>query len=598
MKRCFVYHRVSSEQQIDGSGIKRQAELLEQYITSRGILDQMDDQNPVILADPGLSAWKGHNITHGELGQWMEQVASGMWDNSVLIVENLDRFSRQNPFQVLGYINSLVEHGISIHDVNMNMIINHQNSVMLPMVIMNAQRAYDESKYKSMRIGAGWRKKRLAAIDAGTIITRKTPNWIDVVEDRYVLNDKARIVQEVFKLYLEGLGSPTIARHMTALGDDWRMAPGREWRAEVVHKLLTNKRVTGTIFLTEIVRDYNDYKNESTTNETEVDVYPAVISKEEFEIVQAMLKSKNKGRIRTKKESTEFRKNFMFGNICKCARCNGNMYNNTVVSKRNPVKSEPKIEEYRYVRCLNERDNLCDNKAVRYEMLELYLIEHVKMLNLAEIITPVAVDPQMELVRVRIDEEKQHISEYEEGIKKRKEAGRKVSFEMMDELEEAQERLKKLEESVHHIEDTVVDYELLEDFNPSELYDVTNIELRSRIERELLKVLDTVTLYREGNNVTVTIKYKNNLVLKHVLILNISKRHHMVSNISIQEASGAVTFTTPSFALVVNDGLPRVVQSVTEPMNIIDWSLLLNYIDAEYDATAIWMRHNFNFLFS
>lgn len=70
----------------------------------------------------------------------MGQVRAGMWDDSVLVVENIDRFSRQNPFTVVGYINDLVQHGVSIHDVNALMVISRQNSMMLPIVIMNAQR--------------------------------------------------------------------------------------------------------------------------------------------------------------------------------------------------------------------------------------------------------------------------------------------------------------------------------------------------------------------------------------------------------------------------------------------------------------------------
>lgn len=169
-----------------------------------------------------------------------------------------------NPFTVVGYLNALIEHGIQIHDVNMKVVISRSNSMMLPMVMMNAQRAYDESKYKSIRIRAGWAAKRKSAFNNGHIVTKKCPKWIDVVDNQYVLNDKAKIVREIFRLYQSGIGCPTIAKLLREKGDDWKMEPTREWRGEAVHKILRNKRVTGTIFISEIIRDY-DKHNEPVT---------------------------------------------------------------------------------------------------------------------------------------------------------------------------------------------------------------------------------------------------------------------------------------------------------------------------------------------
>ena len=139
MKKVFVYHRVSSDQQLDGSGIARQAELLEAYLKRTNILAEMDDPEPVIITESGgVSAFKGHNmlITSG-LGAWMQEVRAAMWDGSHLVYENGDRFSRQNPFTVIGYINDLINHNITIHDATMNIIISRENSAMLPMVLGN-----------------------------------------------------------------------------------------------------------------------------------------------------------------------------------------------------------------------------------------------------------------------------------------------------------------------------------------------------------------------------------------------------------------------------------------------------------------------------
>ncbi len=155
----------------------RQAELLQNYIVQANVMADMDDQEPVIITESGgVSAFKGHNmLISAGLGSWMEEVRSGMWDGSIIVIESIDRFSRQNPFVVMGYLSDLSKHNVAIHDVMARIVVNRQNSVMLPIVMMNAQRAFSESKYKSDRISTGWKKIREQAFNNGTIVTNKRP---------------------------------------------------------------------------------------------------------------------------------------------------------------------------------------------------------------------------------------------------------------------------------------------------------------------------------------------------------------------------------------------------------------------------------------
>ncbi|NNS06228.1 recombinase family protein [Erwinia sp. JH02] len=624
MKRCFVYHRVSSDQQTDGSGMQRQADLLDSYLIRTGLCSEMDDPEPIILADGGISAFKGHNLTHGELGQWMEQVRKGMWDDSVLVVENIDRFSRQNPFTVVPWISELIEHGVSIHDVNANMIISYQNSMLLSMVTMNAQRAYDESKYKSIRIRAGWKARRENALKNGSVVTHKRPAWIDVVDDKYVLNDKALIVREIFRLYQTGIGCPTIAKLLQDKGTEWRMSPGRKWRGEAVHKILKNERVTGTIFISESVRNFEKSGDPITPKTSKADVYPVIISKEEFELVGKLLSSRRPGNGRiqggtfTKKyydfhgkpyrdregnvielevnTGKEIKKSNIFGGMFRCGMCGEPMYHNVVVSKRKSVKRGEFTEEYRYIRCLGERDKLCDNKSLKYDIIEKYLVEHIKGMDFSQIIKPNEANPEVELVRIQIEEERRHIEDYERGINKRRAEGKKVSFDILSELEDAIARLDELEKSALVFEEINVNTDVLASVSTDELYDVSNVEVRSRVEREIGKIVDVIMLYRYGDAYILEISYKSLGVLKHVLMI---KGTAMVSQVRIERTGDDMAYYTPSFGILVkSDGL---IETYTgeEPISLIDYSMLLNYADAsESDILAIWLRNNLNFLFN
>ncbi|EOG9876437.1 recombinase family protein [Klebsiella pneumoniae] len=603
MKKVFVYHRVSSDQQLDGSGIARQAELLEGYLERTGICAEMDDPAPVVLSDQGVSAFKGLNISEGELGAWMEQVRNGMWDSSILVVESIDRFSRQNPFDVMGYINALMAHNVAIHDVMANIVISRSNSKDLPFVMMNAQRAYDESKYKSDRIRKGWAKKREHAFNKGTIVTNKRPQWIEVENDKYVLNHKAAVVKEIFSLYQTGMGCPTIAKQLqTKEGEQYKF--NRPWTGELVHKILTNRRVTGKIFISEIIRNHDDIENPVTQKKYDMDVYPVVINEEEFELVQELLKSRrpNAGRVTVKKDGQEevLIKSNLFSGIARCTECGGPMYHNVVRAKRTPKKSDPKIEEYRYIRCLNERDGLCENKAMTYETVERFVVEHLLGMDLSTVIKEHEFNPEIEVLRIQIDQVKDQITNYENGIERRKSAGKPISFDMREELDDAKSALERLLARQASLATVQVDVPVLQDVNVTELYDVNNVDIRTRYENELNKIVSNIRLKRNGKSYTIDINYKQNELKRHVLFVeNKKKEQTLISEVIIEDVDGAKFYYTPSFMIMLKDGEIRF-QQTNEDLSIIDYSLLLNYIDAvdRNDAVGVWMRNQFNFLTS
>lgn len=603
MKKVFVYHRVSSDQQLDGSGIARQAELLEGYLERTGICAEMDDPAPVVLSDQGVSAFKGLNISEGELGAWMEQVRNGMWDSSILVVESIDRFSRQNPFDVMGYINALMAHNVAIHDVMANIVISRSNSKDLPFVMMNAQRAYDESKYKSDRIRKGWAKKREQAFNKGTIVTNKRPQWIEVENDKYVVNEKAAVVKEIFALYQTGMGCPTIAKKLQRKeGEQYKF--NRPWTGELVHQILTNRRVTGKIFISEIIRNHDDIENPVTQKKYDMDVYPVVINEEEFGLVQELLKSRrsNAGRITVKKDGQEevLIKSNLFSGIARCTECGGPMYHNVVRAKRTPKKGDPKIEEYRYIRCLNERDGLCENKAMTYETVERFVVEHLLGMDLSTVMKEQEFNPEIEVLRIQIDQVKDQITNYENGIERRKSAGKPISFDMREELDDAKSELERLLARQASLATVQVDVPVLQDVNVTELYDVNNVDIRTRYESELNKIVSNIRLKRNGTSYTIDINYKQNELKRHVLFVeNKKKEQTLISEVIIEDVDGAKFYYTPSFMIMLKDSDIRF-QQTNEDLSIIDYSLLLNYIDAvdRNDAVGVWMRNNMSFLFT
>ncbi|EJF9203403.1 hypothetical protein M9G84_004447 [Escherichia coli] len=85
------------------------------------------------------------------------------------------------------------------------------------------------------------------------------------------------------------------------------------------------------------------------------------------------------------------------------------------------------------------------------------------------------------------------------------------------------------------------------------------------------------------------------------MIVEAKKIPTLISNIVIERTGKTVEYSTPSFSLVIADGdSPRLKTSDGVPISMIDYSLLLNYVDDvdRDDIVGVWMREKFNTLTS
>jgi DNA invertase Pin-like site-specific DNA recombinase len=90
--RCYSYIRFSTPEQLKGNSLLRQLELSKKYADENGLY--LDES--LTLKDLGLSAFSGEHRKRGELGIFLNMVKKGkIPNNSVLLVESLDRISRE-----------------------------------------------------------------------------------------------------------------------------------------------------------------------------------------------------------------------------------------------------------------------------------------------------------------------------------------------------------------------------------------------------------------------------------------------------------------------------------------------------------------------
>src|SRR4051794_16663450 len=99
MQTGYSYLRYSSPQQGDGDSIRRQTKITADWCKRHDV--QLDTSRTYL--DRGRSAYHGrHRQKGGALAAFLAEVEAGhISRGSILILENLDRLSRENPWDAI-----------------------------------------------------------------------------------------------------------------------------------------------------------------------------------------------------------------------------------------------------------------------------------------------------------------------------------------------------------------------------------------------------------------------------------------------------------------------------------------------------------------
>lgn len=244
MPLAISYVRFSTAVQAKGASLARQSEQAKRYCEREGLT--LSDE----LHDLGVSAFKGKNREHGALGKLLALVEAGkVRKGTHLLVESIDRISRQEPADALPLLLDILRAGLVIVTLNDGLRYdrNSFNTGQAFMLLAVAQRAHEESATKSKRLADAWRRKRRRAADEGQPLSKKCPAWLRLSRDRseYVIIDEAAaVVRRIFEMSAGGLGIRSITK---TLNTEQVPAIGRgsSWRESYIKKILDNRQVLG-----------------------------------------------------------------------------------------------------------------------------------------------------------------------------------------------------------------------------------------------------------------------------------------------------------------------------------------------------------------
>jgi DNA invertase Pin-like site-specific DNA recombinase len=245
MMKAILYARWSSQEQGRGSTLQRQTELGEAYCKAKGwpIVERLSDQ--------GLSAYTGSNLKDGELGKLTARLEQDGGEGVVLVVEKLDRLSRQSPPRMFAWMQRVCATGATVASADGKHLIDeaslNANIAGMMQILMDSFVGYEESKKKSDRGLENWRIKR----ESGRPLTAQCPAWLMLSEDRgeYLpIPERASLVRRMFELADQNVGADTIAHRFNSEGQEpWGKGrrKGKFWHGSYVKKVLTNPAVLG-----------------------------------------------------------------------------------------------------------------------------------------------------------------------------------------------------------------------------------------------------------------------------------------------------------------------------------------------------------------
>ena len=177
------------------------------------------------FADFGVSAFRGKNRLKGDLATFVKLVAEKkLLPNPVLILEQWDRFSRQDIEESEAAVMDLLRAGVAIYITFGNRTFTKSSTKELGhrieiMVALKA--AYEYSANLSKRISEGWNKKKQRLTKDGTAYRAKPPGWLkwnEQTQAYIAIPEKVQSLERLFALALAGHGVRNITKHLNQEG--------------------------------------------------------------------------------------------------------------------------------------------------------------------------------------------------------------------------------------------------------------------------------------------------------------------------------------------------------------------------------------------
>lgn len=260
MKKLLIeYHRVSDPTQLAKTGMAQQkapSELIEKLCREHNL-----EVFPTVFDDRGISAFKGTKVRNG-YEELKELLASGeVHPESVLVVLNQDRLSRQAVFDAQVELMGILKH-CRIYVMHDNRLMDRNSENIMGDLILslaNAQRAFSESDAKSKRTKGAVLNKIKAHQNGVRGVTGKPINlgmgklpwWYSsdpVTKEIEPIEEAVAAARTAVELFIKGESVYGVKRHL----DEHHQLPEKlskkaknGWSIDVVRRMHKSPNLVG-----------------------------------------------------------------------------------------------------------------------------------------------------------------------------------------------------------------------------------------------------------------------------------------------------------------------------------------------------------------
>jgi DNA invertase Pin-like site-specific DNA recombinase len=372
---AYSYIRFSSTEQLKGDSLRRQSDLSKNYAEANGL--ELDTK--LNLRDLGISAFDKSNLNKGALGQFLKLVEDGMIPRgSYLLVESLDRLSRDKVMDALGIFLNILNAGIIIVTLADNQVYSREKtndnwaSLIMSIVIMS--RANEESATKSRRIRASWDNKRQNITKKR--FTARCPYWLKPSDGDTgfdLIPERVDVVKRIFQMSIDGIGTATIVKRLNGENVPLFSPKSDGWQTSYIQKVLSNRAVYGELQL--------NLQRDGVLSAYDVihDYYPAIMSKEDWLLAASIREGRRSRGGVAKGEGLSN----LFSGLLKCGYCGGPMNMSANMKK----KANGEIRRTRYVACSKGRRGAgCHFIQWNYDDLENLILQFCQSVDFANVV--------------------------------------------------------------------------------------------------------------------------------------------------------------------------------------------------------------------
>jgi len=376
--KAYSYIRMSTPEQMHGDSRRRQLAKTERYAEDHGLelVDRYDDL--------GVSAYRGKNAGFGSnLRRFIQAIDDGVvGKGSYLIVESMDRLSRNTAISAMGLLSEIISRGVAIvtlddgQTYSQEILKNNQMSLMIALGAM--VRAHEESRRKSGLLSDTWDEKKRLARAERKVMTRRMPGWLELDEASgkiVTIAHRADVVREIFRLVRDGWGAYSVARHLNERGEmPWSKRKRAVWRESYIKKVIASRTVLGEYQPHKSVDDPTRLKARVPDGPPVFNYYPSVVNERLFKDAQLAMSRRRTG-ARGRKGA---RYSNLFTGLLRCQCGGGYRY---IYKGGNRAKGKG-----RYLQCsIAFSKGPCQIKPFRYGTIEDTLLDAMESLDLQKV---------------------------------------------------------------------------------------------------------------------------------------------------------------------------------------------------------------------